>query len=89
MIRAYSEIYLDDAMYTLAEVFSYVTDARQADALFQRFVMSGVAYQFGKGNPRYINMPSQALFYEIVGNSMPLIRPVGIGRSPQYWCGFV
>ena len=20
---------------------------------------------------------------------MPLIRPIGMGRSPQYWCGFV
>ncbi len=89
MIHAYNEVYLDDAMYTLAEVFSYVPDAKRADVLFQRFVMSGIAYQFGKGNPRYINMPSQALFYEIVGNSMPLIRPMGFGRSPQYWCGFV
>lgn len=89
MIHAYSEIYLDDAMSTLAEVFSYVQDARQVDKLFQRFVMSGVAYQFGKGNPRYINMPSQALFYEIVGDSMPLVYPKGMGRSPQYWCGYV
>jgi DNA-binding XRE family transcriptional regulator len=89
MIHAYSEIYLDDAMNTLAEVFSYTPDARQADVLFQRFVMSGIAYQFGKGNPRYLNMPSQALFYEIVGDSMPLIYPRGMGRSPQYWCGYV
>jgi len=89
MIRAYNEIYLDDAMYTLAEVFSYVPNARQADVLFQHFVMSGIAYQFGKGNPRYINMPSQALFYEIVDDSIPLVRPRGMGRSPQYWCGFV
>lgn len=89
MTHAYSEIYLDDAMYTLAEVFSYVPNARQADALFNRFVMSGIAYQFGKGNPRYLNMPSQALFYEIVDDTMPLIYPIGTGRSPQYWCGFV
>ena len=89
MIHAYNEIYLDDAMITLAEVFSYVPDARKADALFQRFVMSGISHQFGRGNPRYINMPSQALFYEIVGDTMPLIKPRGMGRSPQYWCGYV
>ena len=89
MIHAYNEMYLDDAMNTLAEVFSYVQDARQVDMLFERFVMSGIAYQFGKGNPRYLNMPSQALFYEIIGNSIPLIYPKGIGRSPQYWCGYV
>ena len=89
MIHAYNEMYLDDAMNTLAEVFSYVQDARQADMLFERFVISGIAYQFGKGNPRYLNMPSQVLFYEIIGNSIPLIYPKGIGRSPQYWCGYV
>lgn len=89
MIHAYNEIYLDDAMYTLAEVFSYVPNARKADVLFEHFIMSGIAYQFGKGNPRYLNMPPQALFYEIVGDSMPLIYPKGYGRSPEYWCGFV
>lgn len=89
MIHAYNEVYVNDAMITLAELFSYTPSKRQADVLFQRFVLSGIAYQFGKGNPRYVNMPSQALFYEIVDNSMPLIRNVGFGKTPQYWCGFV
>ena len=88
-IRAYNEIYLSDAMQTLAETFSYVSDAKQADVLFQHFVVKGIAHQFGRGNPRYINMPPQALFYEIVGDSMPLRQPYAYGRSPQYWCGFV
>ncbi len=89
MIRAYNEIYLDDAMQTLAEMFSYVPNARQADVLFEHFVMSGVAYQFGRGNPRYINMPPQALFEEVAGRKMPMIQPYSYGRSPEYWCGFV
>ena len=89
MIRAYNEIYLNDAMQTLAEMFSYVPNAREADVLFQHFVMSGVAYQFGRGNPRYINMPPQALFEEVAGRKMPMIQPYSYGRSPEYWCGFV
>lgn len=89
MIHAYNEIYLDDAMCTLAELFSYVRGARQVDELFQQFVMSGIAHQFGKGNPRYLNMPSQVLFNEIMGDSMPLIYPRGLGRSKEYWCGYV
>ena len=89
MIRAYNEIYLDDAMQTLAEMFSYVPNARQADVLFQHFIMSGVAYQFGRGNPHYINMPPQALFEEVAGRKMPMIQPYSYGRSPEYWCGFV
>lgn len=89
MTHAYNDVYVNDAMITLAELFSYTPDKRQADVLFQRFVLSGIAYQFGKGNPRYVNMPSQALFFEIVGNSMPLVLSVGFGKTPQYWCGFV
>lgn len=89
MIRAYNEVYLDDAMYTLAELFSYVQNGKEADVLFERFVMSGIAYQFGKGNPHYLNMPPQVLFQEIVGNSMHPIYPKGYERSPEYWCGFV
>ena len=89
MIRAYNEIYLNDAIQTLAEMFSYVPNAKQADVLFQHFVMSGIAYQFGRGNPRYINMPPQVLFEEVAGKKMPMIQPYSYGRSPEYWCGFV
>lgn len=51
--------------------------------------MSGVSYQFGRGNPRYINMPPQTLFEEVAGNKMQRVRPYSYGRSPEYWCGFV
>lgn len=89
MIHAYNEIYLDDAMQTLAEMFGYVPDAKRADILFQYFLMSGVAYQFGRGNPRYVNMPPQALFEEITAGKMQLVQPYSYGRTPEYWCGFV
>ena len=88
-IRAYNEMYVNDAMQTLAEMFSYVPDAQQADILFQHFVRSDVAYQFGRGNPRYLNMPPQVLFELVTKGEMPLIHPYPYGRSPQYWCGFV
>ena len=89
MIHAYNEIYVDDAMQTLAETFSYLPDERQADVFFEHFIMSGVAYQFGRGNPRYINMPPQALFEEVAGRKISMIQPYSYGRSPEYWCGFV
>ena len=88
MIRAYSEIYVDDAMHTLAELFDYVVGADALDALAERFVMSGVAAQFERGNPRYINMPSHALFYEIM-REYPMPRRYGLEKSSEYWCGFV
>ena len=87
-IHAYNEIYVDDAMQTLAETFSYLSNESQADDFFWRFVNSKIAYQFGRGNPRYLNMPPQALYYEVMG-AMPLYKPYAYGRSPEYWCGFV
>ncbi len=88
MIRAYNEIYVDDAMHTLAEVFDYVVGSKKVDILAENFVMSGVAAQFERGNPRYINMPSHILFYEIT-KEYPSPKRFGFEKSPEYWCGFV
>ena len=87
-IHAYNEVYVDDAMQTLAETFSYLSNESQADDFFWRFVNSGIAYQFGRGNPRYLNMPPQALYFEVMC-AKPLYKPYAYGRSPEYWCGFV
>ena len=46
MIHAYNEIYLDDAMITLAELFSYVNTPNDADVLFNAFIDSGKSFQF-------------------------------------------
>ena len=66
MIHAYNEIYLDDAMITLAELFSYVNTPNDADVLFDAFINSGKSFQFERGNCRYLTMPSHALFNELV-----------------------
>ncbi|MBE6132936.1 MAG: helix-turn-helix transcriptional regulator [Erysipelotrichaceae bacterium] len=89
MTHAYNEMYLNDAMQTLAEVFSLVKGKKEIDLLFQNFIMSGIAYQFGRGNPRYINMPSEALFYEITKYNMHRRNVNLFNRSREYWCGFV
>lgn len=88
MIHAYNEIYLDSAMKTLAETFSYVSGGEKADLLFEKFIMSGVGYQFGRGNPKYINMPSHELFHELFDYE-ELKNNYIYGRSPEYWCGYV
>ena len=89
MIHAYNEIYLDSAMQTLAETFSFVSNSKDAELLFERFVMSGIAYQFGRGNPKYINMPSPVLFDEISNGHITKCKPNTFERTPEYWCGFV
>ena len=76
-------------METLAETFCYVRGYEEVDYLFDQFVVCGIARQFERGNPRYINMPSHALFYEIMGDRVVPKIPHGNGRTPEYWCGFV
>ena len=89
MTHAYNEIYLSNAMETLAETFSFVRGKKEADEFFMYFIISGNAYQFGRGNPRYVNMPSHVLFNESVNNKMVLRMPYSYKRSPEYWCGYV
>lgn len=56
MTRAYSELYLDDAMHNLGDMLDYaVNDCKyDADSFFQWFITSGLADELGSGNPKYI-----------------------------------
>ena len=89
MMHAYNELYLNSAMETLGEVFSFTSNPIEADLFFEEFLMSGYAYQFGRGNPKYINMPSFALFKDIVKDKLPLTTLYSNEKTPEYWCGFV
>ena len=89
MIHAYSELYLNDAMINLAELFNYVSDAESLDDLFFLFIKKGYASEFGRGNVYYLNMPPHVLYHMITDHKAPQAPMVELGRSPQYWCGFV
>ena len=89
MTHAYNEIYLDDAMITLAELFSYVDNPKDADFLFEAFIIKGIAQQFGNGNPRYLLLPSHVLFKEVAEPYLKPIIPNPYSRSATYWCGYV
>ena len=89
MTHAYNELYLDDAMITLAELFSYVDNPKDADFLFEAFIIRGIAQQFGKGNPRYLLLPSHILFKEVAEPYLKPIIPNPYSRSATYWCGYV
>ena len=56
MIRAYSELYLDDAMNTLGDMVEYaICDLGfDPDEFIGWFISSGIASRFEKGNPKYI-----------------------------------
>jgi DNA-binding XRE family transcriptional regulator len=89
MINAYSKLYLDDSLVTLAETFDLVESKQNIDDFFYRFIDSGVALKFGSGNPKYINMSPIELYREITGaNPMKPIRS-NFNRTELYWCGYV
>lgn len=89
MTHAYSELYLNDAMTNIAELFNYVSDVESIDELFFLFIKKGYAYEFGRGNDYFLNMPPHVLYSMITDQKAPQAPMVELGRSPQYWCGFV
>lgn len=57
MIRAYDEMYLDDAMECLGAAVEHAVLLRGMDGqeFLDLFVASGVADEFGRGNVKYIS----------------------------------
>ncbi len=96
MERAYSEIYVYDAMRNLAEAVDYAVNACEMDIneFFVLFIGSQYAQHFGKGMPWFVcGMSGTEMVFRIV-------EKVGIQRtfppaqieydcSPEYWCGWV
>lgn len=56
MTHAYSELYLDDGMKNLGDMVDYaVRDCGyNPDKFFELFIISGIASNFEKGNPKYV-----------------------------------
>ncbi len=93
MMNAYNKTYLDDAMHNLGVMLDYGTLAEgDPSRFFSRFIVSGIAEQFGKGNPKYIVGMSGIELAENVfrhtgstGGSHPYSPE---GRSSYYWAGW-
>lgn len=96
MIHAYDEMYLDDAMQNLGEMFDYavLTCKMDIDEFFQIFILSGFAEQFGKGVPQYVcGMSGTELAQLVIEKSgieieLPPAR-IDYACSPEYWCGWI
>ncbi len=96
MMSAYSELYLDDAMYNLGDMVEYaVLDCGyDPDEFFGWFIASGIAGKFEKGNPKYITGMSGAELAEAVLKATG-IAPPGITPSHpdykgrEYWSGWI
>ena len=95
MIRAYSESYLDDAMRNLGEAFDFAHAVCHLDVddFFGMFINSGLAEQFGSGNPKYIAGCSgtelaMAVLQKSGLNADGLQAQVEYDYSPEYWVGW-
>lgn len=95
MIHAYNEIYLSNAKQNLGDMVDFaVNDCKfNPDEFFNMFIQSGIAEQFGKGNPKYVvGKSGPELVYEIVftvKNKRIMTKPsFKISKSPEYWAGW-
>ena len=96
MTHAYSNLYLEDAMYNLAEAFHYAVYYCDIDIdyFMHLFINSGYAENFSKGNPNVISgMSGTELVMNILREmniKIPTPDPRGnLDLSEEYWVGWV
>lgn len=95
MARAYKKTYLNDAMRNLAVMMDCGVRkyGYTIGEFYQMFLLSGVARQFGQGNPRYVvGMSGAELADMVVTQSGGTISNKNDGSytvGPEYWAGWV
>ena len=94
-IRAYNELYLNDAIKNLANAFDYAINVckLEPDWFAKLFVQSDVSMQFERGNPAVISGKSgEELVRDILSDVYPgekLPAPTfSESRTPEYWAGW-
>lgn len=94
-IRAYDVEYLRLAQRVLGDALDYAVYSceMEADQFFGMFLVSGIAEQFGKGNPLYIaGMTGCELVRKVIlksGMKVPDIPDaMYLDKSPEYWAGW-
>lgn len=94
--HAYSELYLSHAMVNLAVMADCGINGYgiSPSLFFYRFVTSGIAEQFGRGNPKYlVGYSGLELADQVVSNSgggyLKEENVETFGKTPEYWAGWV
>ena len=90
--RAYSELYLNNAMHTLATMLDYAVNVIKddIDMVFKRFVDSGLADRFENGDPNLIAGKSGVELYWTMNKNMFNFIPEYqvMYRTPEFWLGW-
>lgn len=94
-IRAYNELYLNDAITSLANAFDYAinTCKQEPDWFAKLFTQSEISTQFERGNPSIISGKSgEELAKSVLKATYPdKTFPQYVyseGRTPEYWAGW-
>lgn len=94
-IRAYNELYLNDAIKNLANAFDYAINVckLEPDWFMKLFVQSNVSLQFERGNPAIISGKSgeelvQDIISKVYCNEKLSVPVLSQGRTPEYWAGW-
>ena len=93
---AYNELYLEDAMQNLGDMVEYaICDCGyDPDEFFGWFLSSGIASQFGKGNPKYVAGMSGVELAEAIlkasNITLPNVPPTwSDSKGREYWAGWI
>ena len=95
IMNAYDKSYLGKAQTTLGRMLDFAVYDLKLDLkdFFDRFIVSGVAYNFGYGDSATIAGKSGVeLAYEVMGKTGENVRNIKprytVNRSEEYWTGW-
>ncbi len=92
--HAYIKDYLYSAQKNLGNMLDFAVNTCdfEASKFFDMFLVSGIAEEFGNGNPKYISGVSGCelvrLVTEKVGISIAEKDEMYLDKSPEYWAGW-
>ena len=96
-MHAFADTYLPDAMRNLAEAFDYAANACNipVNDFGNAFLASGLAAIWESGSPKVLSglsgteLAREALRRCGATRPWPTPRVDAMGRTPEYWCGWV
>ncbi len=95
MIRAYDEDYVGYAQRILGDMMDFAVNILEydGDTFFSMFIVSGLAEQFGRGNPSYVAGKTGCELAREVIRESGLKEPdvpdeMYMDKSPEYWSGW-
>ena len=94
IMKAYDEIYLEDATANFAVMMDYgtiISDGR-IDEFYNRVIVSGTASQFERGNPRFlVGMSGIELAWKVMedtGGTFRFTSYSSVEKTAEFWTGW-